>query len=161
MKAGWTELRKILSRASERDLIGLICDLYKLNKDNKNYLHAKFFNDTETLDKYKKQITDSLVVVPYEKKPKLANARKAISDYKKASSSINGLLQLIMTYLDCGAFMASKYGYYEGGFYESMQSMFKSALKIMQEHPEEAIQHQKTLNKISHTFEKTGWEFQS
>ncbi|QGP56965.1 hypothetical protein PsalMR5_04556 (plasmid) [Piscirickettsia salmonis] len=42
MKQNWTEVKKQLKYCSERDLMGIIQDLYKLNKNNKDYLHLRY-----------------------------------------------------------------------------------------------------------------------
>ena len=42
MKQNWTEVKKQLKYCSEKDLLGIIQDLYKLNKPNKEYLHLRF-----------------------------------------------------------------------------------------------------------------------
>ena len=55
-KVGWKEVRVKLNRMSDRDLIGLVGDLYKLNKENESYLKAKFFDDKETYQKYTNKI---------------------------------------------------------------------------------------------------------
>lgn len=42
LKKNWTEVKKQLRHCSERDLVAIIQDLYKLNRANKDYLHLKF-----------------------------------------------------------------------------------------------------------------------
>ena len=100
------------------------------------------------------------MVEPFEDRPKLSVARKAITDYKKANGNVNGLLELILHYLDCGAFMATKYGYYENGFYSSMLSMFKSAIRVIKKSDGEADKYLNDLSKIAKRCAPVGWEFE-
>ena len=146
MKISWQDIRRKLKHCNERDLVGMIGDLYKLNKENKYYIHAKFFDDKATFNQYKEIITKSLIFEPFEAKPKLSVARKVITDYKKANDNIQGLLDLMLHYLDCGTYMANRYGYYENGFYGSMRSMFKSSVKEASQLPEKKDMY---LDKLS------------
>jgi hypothetical protein len=38
----WLGVRKVLSNCSERDLIGLVADLYALSQSNKDFFEARF-----------------------------------------------------------------------------------------------------------------------
>jgi hypothetical protein len=158
-KIGWKEIRLKLNRMSERDLIGLIGDLYKLNKGNESYLKAKFFDDKETYLKYTNKIKSCLVVEPFEKKPKLAEAKKIISDYKKANGNTEGLVNLMLHYLYCGKIMAELYGYYENGFYGSMESMYRNTKKLILDNPSLDSKYEDKLNSLSEKYKKVGWEF--
>jgi len=60
-KYTWKDIRSKLSKCSERDLIGLIGDLYKLNKDNKNFLNTMFYNDESAITQYQEVISKSLI----------------------------------------------------------------------------------------------------
>lgn len=156
-KYTWKDIRSKLSKCSERDLIGLIGDLYKLNKDNKNFLNTMFYNDESAITQYQEVISKSLIFEPYEAKPKLAVARKAIMDYKKAKGITPDLIELMLHYLDCGSIMASNFGYYEGGYFESMFSMYKGLEKIFQTNPELESLYQKNLQDILRKYKDTGY----
>ena len=160
MKKRWAEIRKIINELSKDDFLDLFKEIYTLNKTNVNYLHAKFFNDKETIDGYKKQISNYLIVEPYEKKPQLASAKKVISDFKKANVCVISLLELIVCYLECGLYMASDFGYYESNFYGSMQSMFRMAIKIIHENTNETLTFKNKLMEIKTSFLRAGWEIQ-
>lgn len=160
MKKRWPELRKVINQLGKNDFLELFKELYTLNKNNANYLHAKFFNDKETIDEYKKQISSYLIVEPYEKKPQLTSAKKVISDFKKANTCVGSILELIFCYLECGVFMASNLGYYESAFYGSMQIMYKSAIKIIHENTNETLPFQDKLIEIKTSFSRAGWEMQ-
>ena len=60
-KKGWSEIKNSLIYCSENDLKGIIGDLYKLSKENKNFLEAKFLNESGVIEHYKAEIKKYLV----------------------------------------------------------------------------------------------------
>lgn len=52
----WLDIRKVLSKCSERDLIGLVSDLYTLSQSNKDFLEARFIKNDNTLSRYKELV---------------------------------------------------------------------------------------------------------
>lgn len=75
-----------MSQCSERDLLGLIADLYALSRPNKDFLEARFIrNDGDVLERYK--IIIKKCIAPSEpwknnQQISLKDGKKAISDYK-------------------------------------------------------------------------------
>lgn len=61
--------------------------------------------------------------------PKLAVARKAISDYKRISPSPAGLADLMLFYVETGVKFTSTYGGIDEPFYNSLASMYQRALE--------------------------------
>ena len=52
----WKNIRSVLTKASRKDLLSLVGDLYTLRKENQNFLHARFIKDKNTLSPYKDTI---------------------------------------------------------------------------------------------------------
>jgi hypothetical protein len=59
----------------------------------------------------------------------LATARKAVSDYRKASRDLAGVVDLMLFYVECGTEFAAEYGYGEEPYFGSLEGMFAAALK--------------------------------
>ena len=62
MANSWKDIRSKLMRCSENDLIGLIQDLYKLDSRNKDFLQAKFTDNSVMIKKYSDEIVKSFKI---------------------------------------------------------------------------------------------------
>lgn len=81
------DIRKTLSKCSERDLIGLIADLYALSKPNKDFLEAHFIKNDEVLARYKSIIKK--YIAPRE--PWKNNQQISLKDAKRLLMTIKRL----------------------------------------------------------------------
>jgi len=102
----WYEVRKTLEGFEKKDLIQLIIELAKLQKDNMAWLDAKLLGQEEfpkLVEYYKEKIMSSF----WELDLKLA--KKGISDFKKASKDREGLIDLMIFYVEQGTEFTLKY----------------------------------------------------
>ena len=53
---GWFDIRKKLSKVTERDLLALVGELYQLSPKNRSFLESRFLPNETTLEKYKAAI---------------------------------------------------------------------------------------------------------
>ena len=94
---GWLTVRQRLSEWSKPALIALIKDLYDASPDNRDFLQARFHAEENTgvaLEKYRRKIVEQFFPARGFGKLKLTGARKAIRDYRKATGTIDLMLQL-------------------------------------------------------------------
>src|SRR5215831_12323567 len=68
----------------------------------------------------------------YDEPIQLARARKAISDYKKATKNACGTLELMVYYVECGTQCSVDFGDIDAWFYESLESMFRQVIQTLQ-----------------------------
>ena len=133
-KTTWTEVKKALQTQYNKDgVICLIKELYDLSVKNKDFLNAKFAkNSTTMLEKYKE-----IVIEPFFPKKggfgklKLMPAKKAISDYKKATNDILGTLDLMLTYVESGTDFTVQFGDIDENFYNSLVSVLYQFKKLI------------------------------
>ncbi|MCP4474356.1 MAG: hypothetical protein GY821_07275 [Gammaproteobacteria bacterium] len=59
LKKNWTEVKKRLKYCNEKELTGIIQELYKLNHPNKGYLHLRFLAGNS--HEYKAQLVQDSV----------------------------------------------------------------------------------------------------
>jgi hypothetical protein len=113
------------------DLVGLIGDLYKLSPANRDFLEARFVKEASTLDAYKKIVFECLWPQRDGDRFRFREARKAISDYKKASGDEAGEIDLMLHYVETGNAFTCEFGDIDELFYDSVLSMCqKAAQKI-------------------------------
>ena len=105
----WSDLKSRLTEFDRPALIGLIQDLYTANKDNQAFLHARFALGEDVLKPYKVAIESWVCPdVMGNDDISVANARKAIADYRKAIGLPEGLAELTVFYCEsCMNFLGS------------------------------------------------------
>lgn len=159
----WLEIRKILSRSSQRDLVGLVADLYDISKSNKDFLEARFIKNDDMLSCYKNII--KRYIAPSEpwktnQQISLKNAKKAISDYRKATNDEIGLIDLMICYVEYGTNHLCEFGDMYDQYYCSLESMFSNSLKLMKKFQYEEIAHfESRLRHVVKNAEDIGWGY--
>ena len=129
-----TDLKKELRKKTQYELVEEIANLYKKFSNVKEFYQASFFSDdAAVLKKYKQIVENEFIPNERSQFPKMraSVARKAISDYKKISCSNLGIADIMLTYVEAGVYCTSKFGDIDEPFYNSMESMYESALSYM------------------------------
>lgn len=119
---------------SRDELIGLVTELVNLRKENKAYIEAKFAGPSElpaALEHYKKIIEKEFFPERGDPKMRLAVAKKAIRDFKKATNCIEGILELMVFYVEAGTKFTNAYGDIDEQFYTSMESAFEEVIETL------------------------------
>ena len=112
MKQNWTEVKKQLKYCSENDFLGVIQDLYKLNKEVKDYLHARFIGNlgpenkeilvkaekTKLIEFWKKAFYDPYGFSGKTHTVRVTEAKKILTNYKKAIGDDAGYVALCFVY---------------------------------------------------------------
>lgn len=159
----WLDIRKTLSKCSERDLLGLIGDLYARSKSNKDFLEARFIKNDEVLARYKGIIKKHIAPSkPWEHNQhiSLKDAKKAISDYKKAKNDMMGLIDLMVCYVEYGTDFLCEFGDMYEQYYCSLESVFGNALKLMKKFEyQEVISFEQRLHVVVKKAEHIGWGY--
>ena len=93
----WTDVKAKLADFDRSALLGLIQSLYTANKDNQMFLHSRFGLGEDVLEPYKKIIDRWLWPdVLRRQDTSVSQAKRAISDYKKAVGDPDGLAELMI-----------------------------------------------------------------
>ena len=123
---GWSAIRRSLFTQEKPALIALIKELYDAAGLNRDLLQSRLLagaNDGELLEKYRRKITEQFFPTRgLIGKLKLAEARKAIRDYRKATGNSAGTADLLMTYVENGTRFTHEYGDIDERFYISIES---------------------------------------
>ena len=130
--SSWQDIKKTIKEFDNASLLQIIADLYKLNKNNQHFLHARFAQSTDMLLPYKAIIRRAVCPeVERNQDLRLSDGRRAIRDYKKASGNAEGLLELMVYYVECGNEFTLSYGDIDESFYYSVESVFDDAVKLL------------------------------
>lgn len=140
-----------------------IADLYGLSKSNKDFLEARFLKNDSVLSRYKDLIKK--YIAPSEpwknnQQISLKDAKKAISDYKKATHDPIGLIDLMVCYVEYGTDFLCEFGDMYEQYYCSLESVFSNVLKLMKnfEHTEVA-NFENRLHSVVKKSQHTGWGY--
>ena len=159
----WLDIRKTLSKCESSDLIELIADLHALSKPNKDFLEARFIKNDEVLARYKGIIKKCIgPSEPWKNNQKISlkDAKKAISDYKKATNDTIGLIDLMVCYVEYGTDFLCEFGDMYEQYYCSLESVFNNALKLMKAFEyQEVISFEKRLHVVVKKAEHMGWGY--
>ncbi|GIU52660.1 hypothetical protein TUM4438_45910 [Shewanella sairae] len=112
----WLEVKKQLKYCSERDLLGLVQELYKLNSINKEYLNAKFLAgiNLQQKDEFIKEIINTIRTLwqksfhdPYGYgggvvRVKISPIKAPLVTYKKAVGVDGGYIAVLAEYIIYG-----------------------------------------------------------
>jgi hypothetical protein len=128
----WRQTRSVLADLSHKDLLRLVGDIYALRQENRDFLHARFIKDGDGLVPYKETIEQNISPAePWKHPIRLAPARKAISDYRKAVGDPEGLAELMLHYAECGVETTLEFGDIDEAFYLSVERVFADGLKML------------------------------
>lgn len=168
MANNWTDIKRSIAGFSKVQLLGLVQDLYRSNERNREFLHARFIAEGReaNLTPYKKRIKAALMPERWDGPMHLApfrygEARRAISDYKKARGALADLLELMLYYVQCGNDMTVKFGDLDERFYRSMGSMFGSIVAELKSSEEAALTAAwlPILEREAHRVRNLGWGY--
>src|SRR5712692_8044584 len=159
--ASWKDVKTVLAQQSALELLQLMRDLYALRPENKDFIHARFLSTEATLQPYKTIIRESLYPDgTYDEPIQLARARKAISDYKKATKDTHGTLELMVYYVECGTECTVDFGDIDAWFYESLASMFAQVVQTLQQSGQDMTDRfLPRLEAIVHQARGIGWGY--
>lgn len=127
MKIKVNDLKKQLKQYDQKEMIELVVELFKTNKEVQNYLSSKFLGD-ETIDSLyhqaRKKIMNEFFPDRGHGKLRLAEAKKEITAFKKATNDQFRTIDLMLFYVEQGVEFTNAYGDISEGFYTSMVKMF-------------------------------------
>ncbi|WP_249308458.1 DUF6155 family protein [Lederbergia citrea] len=140
MKLKVTDLKRQLKSYKLKELIDLIADLHKKNKDVQSYLSVRFLGEEaakELFEQAKKNIANEFFPERGFGKLQLNIAKKAISDFKKLTEDGLRTTDLMLYYVEQGVKFTSIYGDINESFYLSMATMYEKVIIICDEEEEE------------------------
>jgi hypothetical protein len=131
---GWSLIRQQIKGWSRPALLALIKDLHDTSAANRDFLQARFQAEDSTgaaLEKYRQRIVEQFFPQRGEGKLKLAEARKAIRDYRKATGNIMGTIDLMLTFVENGTDFTRQFGDINEAYYNSLESVMNEMVQLL------------------------------
>jgi len=152
------DLKTYLSKLSKEKLIEHIVEIYSKNKPVKEYFENLLNPDPlGNLQLYKSKVYEAF----FPKRGytlKLANARKAITDFKKLNPQPEHLADIMLYYTEIGVQFTNEFGDIDEQFYTSMENQFDNSLKFMRKNNLLA-QFKERCQEILRDTKHIGWGF--
>jgi hypothetical protein len=160
---GWSTVRRQLSTWDKAALLALIKDLYDTAGVNRDFIHARCQvgeTQDDILEVYRKKIVDQFYPARGIGKLKLAEARRAIREYRKATGNIAGVADLLMTYVENGTQFTQEYGDIDERFYDSLESALTELADLIRDEPQALYpQFSDRLASLEKLADGIGWGF--
>ena len=129
---GFGRLRSTLLEQQPKELIRLIGELYGLSKENRRFLEARLGNAPEQLSTYRRLVADCLFPEVYRDGGiKITEAKRAISQYERATGDTAGTIDLMLVFVESGTAFAAEFGYGEDNFFSALENMLMRALGLL------------------------------
>ena len=160
---GWTAVKKHVAEWDKPQLLALLKDLYDAGKANRTFLEARIQAESgggAAIETYRARVVEPFYPKRGDGKLNLADGRKAIRDYQKATGNAEGTIELLLTYVENGTKFTCEYGDIDGRFYDSLCSATDEFVGLLIKTGPEAFKKvrerfEATVSKASHI----GWGF--
>jgi hypothetical protein len=163
MKIKVSDLKKQLKAYDQKELIELVLEMFKANKDVQNYLSSKFLGDEvneELFQKARKKIENEFFPDRGFGKLRLTEAKKEITAFKKATSDEKRTVDLMLFYVEQGVEFTNSFGDINEGFYVSMVRMFDQVAMECIRNEELYQAFSSRLGNVVSRAQGTGWGFE-
>ena len=160
MKIKLTDLKKQLKGYDQKELIELVVEMFKANKDVQNYLSSKFLGDEvneELFQKARKKIENEFFPDRGFGKLRLAEAKKEITAFKKATNDEKRTVDLMLFYVEQGVEFTNSFGDINEGFYVSLVRMFEQVAVECDRNEELYQAFSSRLSQVVSRAQGTGW----
>jgi hypothetical protein len=153
----WADVKAKLAALDRTALLDLIHHFYAAHKANQAFLHARFGLGEDVLEPYKKTIDRWLWPDVFRNQDtSVSQAKRAISDYRKAVGDSDGLAELMVFYCEQAAGFCSDIGQQDEGYFDALVRMFEQSLKCVNTLPANGrnglIARLDRVREISHAF---------
>jgi hypothetical protein len=129
-KTNLTSIKKQLQAQELKETLNILGELYKLNRENKQFLDTRFSSSKEVLKEYIEAIKDALdPPLSKDMEVDFKSARKVISNYKKArKDDIKGIVELMLRFVENANGFTLCYGDMWEQFYINIETMYEKTI---------------------------------
>lgn len=164
----WNEIKRRLQNKSDKELLKILSDCYKLNDDVKYHLSVEVIETNEELYQILQELKKQMSYAFWAKKksgeplgPKLNEAKKIVTKVKKLTKDQEIIMNFMLDYVENGIDFTSSYGDLWENYYTSIENMYYSTIQMILKN-KDTIEIEKYLLRIDKMVAKTygmGWGF--
>ena len=155
----WTAVKAALQSFDRAGLLGLVQDLYAVDKDNKAFLHARLGLGSDQLAPYKAIISRWICPdLMRSQSVSISKAKKAIADYKKAIGEPAGLAELAIFYCEEAFGFLESCAFEDERYFVAVILVYDQAVKRVLDLPvAERHAYAKRLGNLRSRARQVGW----
>lgn len=162
----WSDVKKQLQKWTPADLLDVVHDLFKLSEENRSLLAARALGASAAqplLESYRQRIERAFYTrngLPQEKL-QLGDARRAIRQFRAATSDLAGTLELMLTYVETGTQFTRDFGDIDAPFYGSLSSVLSEIERLLRQKEGRSfyMQYRERLQELGRLAEPIGWGY--
>lgn len=157
-----TDVKRYLRDLDQKELVGIITELYKANKPVQDYFAVKINGEAVVKELYEKaaeEVNNEFFPTKGHGKLRLSVAQKAISDYKKLTGDAEGTTELMLYYVELGTEFTNTYGDIDLRFYNSLLSMYEKVVGACENEEQLYSRFSDRLYNVVENSEGTGWGY--
>ena len=130
-QGSWSEVKGQLKGMPTEGLLGVIQDLYALNKTNRAFLETRFVPGlaSVSIEEYRKRVQHPFYPERGMGKLEYADAKRAIREYEQATSDLAGTLDLMLSFVEAGNRFTQEFGDIDEQFYNTVEGMMFNVTK--------------------------------
>jgi len=136
-------INKKLRSMNNNELYSVIIELVKLRKENKEWLTAKLFANEdiqEIINIYKKKMDElffhEIKQVGWQYRIDISKIKQVIADFRKISIKPEHYIEILVNYIEDAIELEKDIGDLYSGFYDSVESVFKQVISLLNENKE-------------------------
>ena len=161
--SGWSAIRRHLDVQSKPALLALIKDLYDAFPSTRDFLHTRVqakAGDGTAVERYRRTIIEQFFPSRGFGKLKLAEARKAIRDYRRATGNLVGTIDLMLTYVENGTQFTREFGDINEAYYNSLESVLHEMTQLLRkDDPALYPQFRERIQRLEDHADHIGWGY--
>lgn len=159
----WSAIRRHLDAQSKTSLLALVKDLYDASPSTRDFLHARVqaeAGDGTAVEWYRRTIIEQFFPSRGFGKLKLAEARKAIRDYRRATGNLVGTIDLMLTYVENGTQFTREFGDINEAYYNSLESVLHEMTQLLRnDDPALYPQFRQRIQRLNTHADHIGWGY--
>jgi len=157
----WSDVKSKVVILDQKQLVQIVGELYRLSKENEEFLNVRFGVLDDPLAPFKKSIEESMYPDIYRDKPvQISKAKASIRRYSKASGDLTGEAELKTFFVECGNRYTLDYGDMYEEFYDAVNLMYREAINTILSLPQEQRGNFKErLRIIMESAKDIGWGY--
>ncbi len=160
---GWSVIRRHPDAQSKPTLVELVKDLYDASSGTRDFLHARVqaeVGDGTAVERYRRTIIEQFFPSRGFGKLKLAEARKAIRDYRRATDNLAGTIDLMLTYVENGTQFTREFGDINEAFYNSLESVLHEMTQLLRkDDPSLYPEFRERIQRLGDHADHIGWGY--
>jgi hypothetical protein len=128
-RSTWSTIKTAAFQLSQKELLSLVGELYRLSKGNQAFLHARFADAEAAMADCKKVVAECLYPDVQRDRPlQVAKAKQVVADFCKAIADPIAHAELMLFFLEQGNAFTVEYGDIDAGFYSALVAMARRAV---------------------------------